>query len=75
MLEQFRALRDASWQVVDAAQSVEVVQQHVRTAADAAVERAAGGAPLRTLWHEAPGGKKALAAEEEGGGGSIPARR
>lgn len=51
MLDQFAALRDASWRVVDAGRSMEEVQAELAEQAMGVVARcAAGGSPLRQLW-------------------------
>ena len=51
MLDQFAALRDASWRVVDAGQTVEEVAAELAEQAEGVVARcAAGGSPLRQLW-------------------------
>lgn len=51
VLEQFLAMRDASWHVVDASQPIDTIQQQLREAAAAVVQRCqAGQEPLRRLW-------------------------
>lgn len=54
MLKQFSALRDSSWQVVDASQPIDAIQQQLQALAAAAVERCRQGEPLRALWDGAP---------------------
>lgn len=51
VLKQFRALQGEGWQVLDAAQSIDAVQQQLRAGAGAAVERCRRGSqPLQRLW-------------------------
>jgi hypothetical protein len=53
-----QALRDATWQVVDASQSIDEVHAQLARAASAAVERCrAGNAPLHALWAPRMGGE------------------
>ena len=48
-------MRGEGWEVLDAGQSIEAVQQQLRALAGAAVERCRqGGQPLRMLWDGAP---------------------
>lgn len=50
MLEQFGALRDSSWRVIDAGQPIDDIQQQLREQAAAVVARCQRGAPLGQLW-------------------------
>ncbi len=51
MLEQFQAMRDSSWRVIDASQPIDAIQQQLREQAAAVVARCQrGGAPLGQLW-------------------------
>jgi len=55
VLEQFHAMRNSSWRVIDAAQPIEAIQQQLREQAAAVVARCQRGtAPLGQLWE---GGK------------------
>ena len=63
VLEQFHAMRDSSWRVIDASQSIDNIQQQLREQAAAVVARCQRGAtPLGQLWEgAAPGGGAPLA--------------
>lgn len=57
-------MRDSSWRVIDASQSIEAIQQQLREQAAAVVARCQrGAAPLGRLWE---GGKAAA-----GGAGPL----
>ncbi|KAL4425852.1 hypothetical protein ABPG75_009868 [Micractinium tetrahymenae] len=59
VLDQFQALRDSSWRMIDASQSIEDIQQQLREQAAAVVARCQrGAAPLGRLWE---GGRAAAA--------------
>lgn len=59
VLDQFHAMRDSSWRVIDASQPIEEIQQQLREQAAAVVARCQRGAtPLGRLWM---GGKAATA--------------
>jgi hypothetical protein len=47
---QFEALRESWWTTVDAGRTQDEVAADVAAAAQAALERARSGAPLRRLW-------------------------
>ena len=62
VLEQFQAMRDSSWRVIDATQSIEDIQQQLREHAAAVVARCQrGGEPLKHLWGGGEGGGAPLA--------------
>ncbi|KAI7842281.1 hypothetical protein COHA_003922 [Chlorella ohadii] len=51
VLEQFQGMRDSSWRVIDASQSIEDIQQQLREQAGAVVARCQrGGEPIKQLW-------------------------
>lgn len=53
--DQFEALRDSSWTVIDASQDVQTIHTQVMDVAYAAVKAcASGGQPIKTLWDGAP---------------------
>ena len=55
-------MRDSSWRVIDASQSIEDIQQQLREQAAAVVARCQrGGEPLRQLWGGSEGGSTPLA--------------
>lgn len=47
---QFKQLRDASWRVIDAARDADAVGADITAAVGPALDAAAAGRPLRTLW-------------------------
>jgi dTMP kinase len=57
VLEQFQAMRDSSWRVIDASQPIDDIQQQLRKQAAAVVARCQRGAtPLGQLWEGAASG-------------------
>ncbi len=70
VLKQFHAMRADSWQIVDASQPIEAIQQQLRELAAAVVERCRQGQPLLRLWDGAPlqsGGGGSSSGKENGG--------
>ncbi len=50
MQKQFRLLRDEAWRVIDAARGADAVAADITAAVGPALDAAAAGQPLRTLW-------------------------
>ena len=54
VLEQFASLKDSSWSIIDAGESIERVASSIRSVASDAVDRCKNGAELRRLWDALP---------------------
>jgi predicted GTPase len=51
VLQQFHAMRDSSWRIVDAMQPIDAIQQQLREQAAALIARCQqGGHPVKRLW-------------------------
>lgn len=62
VLEQFQAMRDSSWRVIDASQAIDDIQQQLREQAAAVVARCQrGGEPIKQLWGGGEGSGAPLA--------------
>lgn len=48
--KQFQLLRDDAWRIIDAARDADAVAADIKAAVGPALDAAAAGQPLRTLW-------------------------